>query len=75
MPGWIFQKLSVLYLILLLFRIVLTIALARGWPVRQLDTDNTFLNRISKEDIYMENPLGFNILMIIPPLFVNCTRL
>lgn len=41
-------------------RIILTIALARGWPVRQLDINNAFLNGILKEDIYMEQPPGFD---------------
>lgn len=41
-------------------RIILTIALARGWPVRQLDINNAFPNGILKEDIYMEQPPGFD---------------
>lgn len=34
--------------------VVLTVALSRGWTVRQLDINNAFLNEILKEDIYME---------------------
>lgn len=39
--------------------IVLTIALARGRSIRQLDINNAFLNGFLKEDIDMEQPPGF----------------
>lgn len=40
-------------------RVVLTVALVRGWSVRQLDINNAFLNGFLKENIYMEQPPGF----------------
>lgn len=32
-------------------RIVLIVALAKGWPFRQLDINNAFCNEILKEDM------------------------
>lgn len=40
-------------------RIILTIALTNHWAVRQLDIDNAFLNGDLKEEIFMEQPPGF----------------
>nr|KYP38947.1 Retrovirus-related Pol polyprotein from transposon TNT 1-94 [Cajanus cajan] len=48
-------------------RIILSIALTKGWPIRQIDVNNAFLNGSLKEDIYiyiyiyMKQPGGFNI--------------
>lgn len=39
-------------------RVVLTISLARGWPIRQLDINNAF-PWILKEDTYMAQRTGF----------------
>lgn len=39
--------------------IVLTIALSRGWSVRQLDINNAFLNGILQEEVFMSQPQGF----------------
>lgn len=41
-----------------IIRIILTIALAKGGSIRQLDVNNAFLNAILKEDITMEQPPG-----------------
>ena len=40
-------------------RIVLTIALSRGWSVRHLDINNAFLNCILQEEVFMSQPQGF----------------
>lgn len=37
-------------------RIILTIALSRGWPLQQLDVNNAFLNGDLGEEVYMERP-------------------
>nr|KYP47250.1 hypothetical protein KK1_031122 [Cajanus cajan] len=34
-------------------RIILSIALTKGWPIRQIDVNNAFLNGTLKEDIYI----------------------
>lgn len=39
--------------------IVLTVALAKGWPDRQLDINHAFRNEILKENIYKAQPPGF----------------
>lgn len=39
-------------------RLVLTVALVRGWPIRQLDVKNAFLHGFISENIYMEQPPG-----------------
>lgn len=41
-------------------RFVLTIALSRGWPIRQVDIDYTFRNGILKEDILHGTTLWFS---------------
>ncbi|WKA03793.1 hypothetical protein VitviT2T_021882 [Vitis vinifera] len=40
-------------------RVVLTIALANNWVVRQLDINNAFLNGDLQEKVFMEQPPGF----------------
>lgn len=39
--------------------IVLTIAVSRGWSMRQLDVHNAFLHRVLNETLYMVQPPGF----------------
>ncbi|KAL8127784.1 hypothetical protein AgCh_014637 [Apium graveolens] len=40
-------------------RIILSIALSCGWPLRQLDINNAFLNGNLDDEVYMMQPPGF----------------
>ena len=40
-------------------RIILSFALERNWIVRQLDINNAFLNGDLQEEVYMQQPYGF----------------
>jgi histone deacetylase 1/2 len=40
-------------------RIVLSIAMSRGWTLRQLDVQNAFLHGILHEEVYMDQPPGY----------------
>jgi hypothetical protein len=39
--------------------IILSIAIARGWSLRQLDVQNAFLYGYLKEEVYMKQPSGY----------------
>ena len=40
-------------------RVVLTLATAQGWEIRQLGINNAFLNGYLQEDVFMSQPEGF----------------
>jgi hypothetical protein len=40
-------------------RLVLSIAITRGWSLRQLDVQNAFLHGVLDEEVYMYQPLGY----------------
>jgi hypothetical protein len=40
-------------------RIILSVAVSRGWCLRQLDVQNAFLHRVLEEEVFMSQPLGY----------------
>lgn len=40
-------------------RLVLSIAMSRGWTLRQLDVQNAFLHGVLEEEVFMKQPPGY----------------
>jgi histone deacetylase 1/2 len=40
-------------------RLLLSLAVTRGWFIRQLDIENAFLNGVLEEEVFMRQPPGF----------------
>jgi len=43
----------------IIIRLILTLALSYKWPIQQLDVNNAFPNDIFEEEVYMQQPQGF----------------
>jgi hypothetical protein len=42
-----------------MIRMILSVAVTNGWSHRQLDVQNAFIHGVLEEEIYMQQPLGY----------------
>ena len=42
-------------------RIILSLAVSEGWSLRQLDVQNAFMHGLLEEEVYMQQPPGFEL--------------
>jgi hypothetical protein len=42
-------------------KVVISIAAEMGWKIHQMDVKTTFLNGLIEEEVYIEQPLGFEV--------------
>lgn len=42
-----------------IIRLVLSLVISHGWPIKKLDVQNAFLHGLLEENIYMSQPLSF----------------
>ena len=40
-------------------RTILSLAAVMKWKINQMDVKTTFLNAVAEEEVYVEQPLGF----------------